>query len=71
MRGRSDGAREAIVWGSKCTTSRRAISLRYTGSGARYTPRNKEITSGWPRPLHELLQPGAPLTCEVFPQVFP
>ena len=53
------------------TAARRAISLRYTGSGARYTPRNKDITSGWPRPLHELLQPGAPLTCEVFPQVFP
>ena len=51
------------------TAPRRAISLRYTGGRARYTPRNKEIASGWPLPLHTLLRPGGELTCAVFPRV--
>lgn len=49
---------------------RRAVSLRYCGKDARYTPRNKEIVSGFPKPISSLLRPGDPLTCEIFPVVF-
>ena len=47
---------------------RRAISLRYAGEAARFTPRNRGITSGWPAPGPEaLLTVGSPLTCEIWP----
>ena len=50
------------------TRRRRAISLRYAGEAARFTPRNKGIASGWPAPGPEaLLTPGSPLTCEIWP----
>ncbi len=47
---------------------RRALSLRYTGSAAKYTPRNKGIATGWPPPGPDaLLAPGAPITCDIWP----
>lgn len=47
---------------------RRAISIRYAGEAARYTPRNKGIASGWPPPGPDaLLSPGEPLTCAIWP----
>lgn len=50
---------------------RRALSLRYTADGARFTPRNKGIASGWPPPGPEaLLRPGDPLTCEIWPVAY-
>lgn len=53
------------------TRRRRALSLRYTGEEARFTPRNKSIASGWPPPgPEELLRPGDPLSCELWPVAY-
>ena len=51
---------------------RRAIALRYTGDDARYDPRPGTFTSYMPPPIGDPgLAPGDPMTCEVYPRIWP
>lgn len=46
---------------------RRGLSLRYTGDDARYDPRPGVFQF----PYQPVLEAGAPMTCELFPRVWP
>ena len=63
---RASTARRAA---SECRTGarRRGLSLRYTGDDARYDPRPGTFQF----PYKPDLAAGAPMACELFPQVWP
>jgi len=51
---------------------RRAIAMRYTGDDARFDPRPGTFTSYMPPPVGDPgIAAGDPLTCEVFPRIWP